>query len=191
MKLNFTYSEVYDEILSAMSEEPYNENQASELKLEIKKLNDFWNKKGSRFISTIENSSKLKFNKDIDCYIVKNLPYVAFSNPLTVKVDKNINRTNITLIHELIHDLFVQNQEQFWVLEEKFPNESHDLKVHFPVLLVQRKVLEVLYGKKYTEKVIKEEMRIEDLSLIWPKVNDYYKNFKNYKKGIINFLREI
>ena len=191
MKLNFTYSEVYDEILSAMSEESYNENQALELKQEIQKLNDFWNKKGSKFISTIENSSKLKFSKDIDCYIVKNLPYIAFSNPLTVKADKNINRTNITLVHELIHDLFVQNQEQFWILEEKFPNESHDFKVHLPVLLVQRRVLEALYGKKYTEKVIKNEMKIEDLNLVWPIANNHYKKFKTYKKGIINFIKEI
>ena len=46
------------------------------------------------------------------------------------------------------------NKKVLDLVRSKFNYEDYDFKVHFPVLLIQRKVIENLYGKEYFKKLV-------------------------------------
>jgi hypothetical protein len=84
MKLEFIYSRPYDEMLTLMSELEYDEFQEISLKKYIEDLKLFWGKEGNKIIKEIERVSGLKFKDGIECYVVKNMRYAAFSHPFTL-----------------------------------------------------------------------------------------------------------
>ena len=87
------------------------------------------------------------------------------------------------MVHELIHILFVQNENKVLKVLNCLSGD-HNYKVHFPVLLCERKVLENLHGS------FKAEKRVEDLDYIWRDVDKVYTMFKKDNKGVINFLNK-
>ena len=99
---------------------------------------------------------------------------------------ENIETIKGILIHELIHVLLKDNKKILDLIRKKFNYEDYDFKVHFPVLLIQRKVIENLYGKSYFLKVLQQEKDIDELGYEWDRVNQHYNKFD---KGIVNFLQ--
>ena len=92
------------------------------------------------------------------------------------------------LIHELVHALLKDNKKVLSLVREKFNYEDFDFKVHFPVLLIQRKVIENLYGGDYFKKVLSDEKDIDELGYEWERVNGFYDKFD---KGIVSFLENV
>jgi len=188
MKINFEYSIPYDRMLTVMSMNDYYDAQKDEVKNYMFKLEEGWKKQEKKITKEIENASGLNFKSDVTCYVVKNMADYAISHPLTLKMEKNLERMNIVLMHELIHILFVQNiksQKLLEYLAKKFPVQTLYFKVHLPLFLVQRKVIEKLYGRQYFSKVLKTELKLEE-GYIWRTANELYPEFK---KGIIKFFR--
>jgi len=72
------------------------------------------------------------------------------------------------------------------LIEKIYPEESMEFKIHIPVLLITRKVVETIFGKELYEEIIKDEMKRDVLNSAWPEVNSIYDRFK---KDIIKFLK--
>lgn len=195
MKLNFVYSEVYDEMLTVMSGLPFSRDQIIKMKTYKMDLIEHWSRVGLKIIKTIESISGLKFKKEnVDCFIVKEMGYIAISEPFTIRFCKDLNELNNIWIHELIHVLLVQNNLAGRILEittRIYPEEDLDFKIHLPVLLIERKVIETLYSQEHFEKLLKKDMQCEDLACVWLEVNKLYQRFEGHNKGIISFLKEL
>ena len=70
-------------------------------------------------------------------------------------------------------------------LDAKYPKLSHEVKIHIPVLLIARRVLENIYGKKVFRKELEKEEQLEVLDQAWPFVNRLYPKFTT---NVIKFL---
>ncbi len=188
MKIKFEYSIPYDRMLTIMSLNDYDEKQKDEIKDYIFGLSESWNNVEKRVIKSIERASGLKFKEDATCYVVKNMADYAISHPLTLKIEKNLERAKVVLMHELIHILFVQNEKAEKLLEclsKKYPKQSLYFKVHLPLFLVQRKVIEEVFGQAYFNKVLKDEVKLEE-GYIWKDANALYPKFK---KDVVKFFK--
>ncbi len=187
MKINFIHSEIYDEMLTVMYRKEFNELEYSQTLDYKNKIASFWEKDELKIIKEIEKVSKLKFKSNKDCFVVSHMKYTAISNPLTIRRDNNLQMVRATLIHELIHLLFSENSDKVYKLINKtYKSESRDFKIHVPVLLIARKVLENLYGKNEYEKVLHRDSRLENLREVWPTANSIYYKFNN---DIVKFLK--
>ena len=183
IKIKFQYSVPYDQLLGIMYNKEFSHSQAIVAKDFINKIEVFWQKEGNKIINNVEKTANLKFKSNVDCYVVSNMLFEAISHPFTIKMDHDFNRLKGILVHELLHILFSQNGSKVIETFNKIEGD-HDYKVHFPVLLCERKVLEKL------NKSFKREKRVEDLDYVWKDVNKSYSKFKNYKKGLIPFMQE-
>jgi len=187
MKLNFQYSQVYDELLTYMSRNNFENKQILELETFTIQLSNYFKDKQSKIVKEIERVSGLKFSSNVNCFIVKHLGYRAISDPFTVKVNKNFNYLTGVLIHELIHILLKNNQTILKLVNNKFKHEENDFKIHFPVLLIERKVIENLYGERFFSNIGKKDDHNPDLAFEWSEVNKVYDKFNN---NIIKFLEK-
>ena len=185
MKLNFQYSQVYDELLSYMSRNNFDNKQILELETFTIQLSNYWNKINNKILKEIEKVSGLKFKKDVDCFIVKHFGYRAISDPFTIKMNKDFNYLTGIIIHELIHILLKDNEKILGLVNKKFSSQDNDFKVHFPVLLIERKVIENLFGEKFFNEIMKKDDHNPDLEYEWEEVNKVYNKFNS---NIIKFL---
>ena len=187
MKISFVYSSIYDNLLTDMSKKEFSSEQMKEMEFYKEELGASWQKDEKKIIKEIEKVSNLKFKKDRRCFLVYHMKYAAISNPLTLKREQHIERAKTILIHELIHILLSDNKEKIGKLIEKsYPEESFEFKIHVPVLLITRKVVENLYGKDLLNEILSDEMKRPVLKSAWPEVNSIYSKFK---KDIIKFLK--
>jgi len=188
MKVNFFYSEPYDRMLTDMLGNSFPNEQPMIIKKYQKNLESCWKKEEDKIIKEIEKISNLKFKSNVDCYIVNDMFYDAISNPFTIRIEKDLGRIKSILIHELIHILFVQNSQKLIKLIEEVPEKQHSYKVHFPLLLIHRKVLENLYGKSYFQKQLKYDNELTELKPLWHHINALYPKFN---KDIVKFLKNV
>ncbi|MBS3152391.1 hypothetical protein J4230_03195 [Candidatus Woesearchaeota archaeon] len=187
MKLQFIYSPIYDNLLTDMSRKEFSTEQMKEMEFYKEELEATWKRKEKKIINVIEKTAKLKFKGNKTCFLVNNMKYKAISNPLTLKKEPHLERAKTIIIHELVHILLEDNKEKIKQLIEKiYPEESMEFKIHIPVLLITRKVVETIFGKELYEEIIKDEMKRDVLNSAWPEVNSIYDRFK---KDIIKFLK--
>ncbi len=187
MKIQFIYSSIYDNLLTDMSKKEFIIEQMKEMELYKDELEASWKKEENKIMKEIENISKLKFKGNKNCYLVYHMKYTAISAPLTIKKNQHLERAKTILIHELIHILLEDNREKIIKLIEKtYPEEEIEFKIHVPVLLITRRVVEKIYGETIYEEILREEMKINILNSVWPEVNSIYPKFKN---DIIKFLK--
>jgi len=187
MKINFEYSQVYDELLSYMSRNNYNNKQYLEMEKNVIEFNSYFNDYQNKIIKEIEKVSGLKFKNNVNCFIVKHLGYRAISYPLTIKFNKDFKYLTAILAHELIHILLKDNEKVLNLVKKKFDYDSNDFKIHFPVLLIERKVIENLFGDKFFNNVLIKDDHNQELAYEWEKVNKVYDKF-NF--GVIKFLEK-
>ncbi len=187
MKVNFTYSKIYDNMLTEMSGKEFSDFQIEEMVLYKEDLEKSWKKGEKRIIKDIENIANLKFKGDKTCFLVNDMLYTAVSNPLTLKKNTKLESAKTILVHELIHKLFEDNSRKVSGLTKIiYPDESLEFRLHIPVLLIAKKVIEKNYGKNALNKEIRDEIETETLKKVWPEIN---KLSKRFKKDIIKFLK--
>lgn len=188
MKINFVYSQVYDNLLTEMSRKKFTLDQIKEMHFYKEELEAVWKKEEKRIIKEIEKVSKLKFSKkNIECFVVYHMKFAAISEPLTLKKESHLIRAKTILIHELAHILLQDNKEKIEKLIEKiYPDEDFEFRMHVPILLITRKVIEKIYGEGTFKEVLEDEMKRFVLNSAWPTVNSIYPKFKD---NIIKFLK--
>lgn len=187
MKLKFIYSPIYDNLLTDMSKKEFSIEQMKEMEYYKEELEAFWQKDENKLIKEIEKVSGLKFKGNKECFLVCHMKYTAISNPLTLKKHPHLDRTKTILIHELIHVLMEDNKEKIRkFIEKTYPEESLEFKIHVPVLLITKKVVENIYGDTLFQEILQDEMKRDILNEAWPEVNKIYPRFKS---NIIKFLK--
>ena len=192
MRLNFFYSAPYDRMLTEMSGFDYSDKQSIEAKKYIIKIEKNWRKTGEKIVKEIEKVSKLKFRDDSTCFLVKNMYYNALSHPLTIKIHNDYDKFNDVLMHELIHVILVQNdkgKELLYDLNRLYPKKDKSFISHLPLLLIEKKVIENLFGSKYYNKILKEDEKIDGMKEVWEEANRLYNKFKNFNNGVVNFFK--
>ena len=186
--MDFVYSSVYDELFTVMKKKKYSGKQYIDMERFSASLQSFWEKEGGKIKKEIEKVSDLKFKYKLRCFVVKDMEFNAISFPFTLKYNNDLETIKGILIHELIHVLLRDNHKVLDLVRKKFGYADYDFKVHFPVLLIQRRVTENLYGKEYFKKVLQQERDIDELGYEWDRVNQYYPKFE---KGIVSFLQNV
>lgn len=187
MKVSFEYAGIYDEVLSEMSRKKLEPNQSKEAEEITKRFKMYWQIKEKKIISSIEKNSKLKFKrKEIKCYFVNHLAYHAISNQLTIRISGTMEDMRDILIHELIHNIFIDNEKQVIpLIKRTYEDEDFSFKIHVPVLLIERAVTEQIFGQKYF-KTFEQKDRMMNFKFEWPEVDKIYTR---YKGDIIRFLK--
>ena len=166
-------------MLTQMMGAKFDPLKSREYKIELESEWANWEQK---ILSTIEKASKLKFKSKINCYIVQSMAYKAISHPLTISTEENIEKNIHLLIHELIHVILVQNQTTQLLRKLEQNYEDHDAMVHIPVLLVQKRVEELLFGKKSFTK------HIEGLEAHLPLITRLYPKYVKQRSNVLEFL---
>ncbi len=188
MKINFKYSQVYDELLTYMSRNNYDNKQFLEMQINTLKFEKYFRKNESKIIKEIKKIAGLKFKENITCFIVKHLGFRAISHPLTIKFSKDFKYLTAVLIHEIIHILLMNNEKVLDLVKKKFNYNKNDFKIHFPVLLIERKVIENLFGNKFFNNVLLKDEHNQELAYEWNEVNKVYVKFD---KNIVKFLKNV
>jgi len=183
MKTTFKYSKIYDELHTTTLRKKFSKELIYKGELKEAELQNWWNKEGKKVIRTIEKTAGLKFKENQICYLVNHMKFTAISHPLTIRITEEDIKP--ILIHELIHILMEEHKELISKKIEKFKGIEHEVKIHIPVLLIERKTLEILYGKEQFKQQYEKEKELEILDQAWPMVEDLYPQFK---KPLINFL---
>ncbi|MBU0962441.1 MAG: hypothetical protein KKD48_00900 [Nanoarchaeota archaeon] len=147
----------------------------------------------------MERITGLKWKKkEINCYVLKISEFYPFSDPLTIAIqlkykDKittlNVNRFIDILIHELIHNLFIENginmHKYFQYLFKKYKNLSHRTVIHIPLYAVHKEIYLKFFSKKRLEYDIKIAQKRSDYKNAWDIV------LKEGSKKIITGLKNI
>lgn len=99
-------------------------------------LNDFWYTYGNKIEEELFNITGLKFLEDITVHL--NYEYSKSYPILKLKLYKDIEDSEETLVHELIHKLLSQNENEEnnkkWnTLMEEYKNETQLTRVHIAI----------------------------------------------------------
>ncbi|MDD5331806.1 MAG: hypothetical protein PHE43_03215 [Candidatus Nanoarchaeia archaeon] len=191
MKIKFTYAFDYDRMLGISLGNQFSDEQMLEMRGYLHDVENFWKNEQKPIIETIQKVAGMRFRNDINCYLVKDMFYVALSHPFTLKKEHDFEKLKAIMIHELIHILFVQNEkaakEMIHILNEKYPRRDIVFKSHLPLFLIEKKVIETLYGKGFMKKVMEIDRYSDEFSHIWKEANQYYPKFNG---NILKFLEK-
>jgi len=186
MKVTMYYSWKYDEMLAQMTRKKLKSNDINDIIEFTKRFEKRWKTREVKILNSIEKNSKLKFKeKAIRCYFVNHMIWKGNSQPLTVKMGGTLEDMEIVIIHELIHNIMVDNKDKLLnLVEEHYPEEGDYFRVHIPLLLIEKGVIEDIYGKKFFNKFLERDKR--NFKIEWSEVLRLYPR---YKKDIIKFLK--
>ena len=184
-RIIFRHSHAYDQIYKDISRIKNYPNE-KEIVSYIKKIQKIWNKISKKVLKELESITKLEFKKDeITCYVVgKSVP---FTDPLTIPIYRQeYNYFIDTLIHELIHILFTQEEnliktKKAWqYIFNKYKKETFDTKIHIPLHAVHTHIYTVFFSMERLEHDIIELFNLRAYRRSWEIVNkEGYKNIIN------------
>jgi len=150
----------------------------------IKKVEKLWRKEKKRVLLELSKITHLGWkSKVIYCYVVGRCR--PFSDPLTMPIyEKYPDYFIDVLTHELIHQLFIQNEkelEKSWhYIWRKYKRETDNTKIHIPLHAIHSHI----YYKFFNEKRIKRDIKfisfLPDYKKSWQIVQkEYYQNIIN------------
>lgn len=104
--LRFFYSNIYDQVFTQLLDKPYDAwAQWREVTDYIAKLRARWGEVADEVFAAFEQIMSVRWGepKEITCYVVSHCPVGAFSHPLTLRLQPDLDLAIDTLIHELVH----------------------------------------------------------------------------------------
>lgn len=135
----FRYSSVYDN--KWKNHPKYGGDEYPNRQTVEKALNELealWNNYGETILASITTSTGLSWKHErMTCYVIGR--GASFSDPLTIAYNHHNDSEKLLhiLTHELIHQLFIQNETAadagFEPLLEKYPEEMRPTYSHIPV----------------------------------------------------------
>lgn len=187
-KVIFRYSWIYDQIWKEwwVLRKKKMKNYPSTKKVlnYIKKVEKLWRKDERKILQELSKITKLKWkSKSVDCYIVGRSR--SFSYPLTMSIyEKKPDYFIDVLIHELIHNIFIQNEkkiEKSWkYFYKKYKKESITTKHHIYLHAIHQYIYLKFYGKKRLERDIEWAQTKRDYRRAWDIVQkEGYQNIIN------------
>jgi len=194
-EINFRYSEPYDNrfrenplIISSLKKLGKTYPTTDKVRDYVKEIKQYWKTYNSKLLREIEKVTGLKWNeKVVKCYIVGRCR--PFSDPLTIGMHKNNEDFRDTLIHELIHQIQIQNRDKtrnWWnYLDKRYSKEKKLTKNH----IFLHAILEKIYLDNF------DESRLEHDKEKCSKDPDYSKAWKIVEKegadNVIKKFREV
>lgn len=132
-----------------------------------KRLQEIWDKVERKVFNTISKVSGLEWHKPIiDCYVVQKA--IPFSMPLTIRIKKDMEDQIETIIHELIHNILVQNRDRRKKKDyRRYGKLSKTTKIHILVNAIEKETLLKIYGKRKTKRLIKKYEKWPDYKKAW------------------------
>jgi len=158
MKINFIYSSIYDwhfrnvwKLRKKKGSYPSSERVIKFLK----KAQRYWLKYEKAILAEIAKVSSLKWReKEVKVYIVGKA--IPFSSPLTVRVERSLNDFVDTLTHELIHQIFIQNEKRLrrvWpYFSKKYGLKSYRALGHTPLYAIHEHIYRKLFSVRRLRK---------------------------------------
>lgn len=169
-KINFKWSFIYqEEIHLPKSAEYKREVSEKYVKDFIRKVSSRWEKIGNNILKYMEEITNLKWKKSgIDCYVIEVSQFGPISDPLTIPINLfynsqisslSVDRFIDMMVHELIHNLFVQNEDKimddyFDYLIKKYKGVGWNAAIHVPVHAIHKEI----FMKFFDEKRLEEEI---------------------------------
>lgn len=115
----------------------------------IEELTATWAQDGVQILKAIEDESGFTWRRqEVICYVTAGV--IPFSDPLTLNLRSNID----TVTHELIHCILSEPEnrkkwDKGWgVIEDKYTEEPHIVKVHIIVHAIHTPILKKLFGEE-------------------------------------------
>lgn len=195
-KIIFKYSWIYDQNwkgwIKIYKRKYQKYPSAKQILNYIKKVEKLWRKNEERILEEISRVSSLKWkSRYIYCYVVGRC--IPFSDPLTLPVyDKHPDYFIDTLTHELIHQLFTQDNnlkksEKAWgYINRKYKKESLTTRIHIPLYAIHSHIYLKFFNEKRLKRDIKLMSFLQDYKIAWGIVQkEGYKNLiKEFTKRI-------
>jgi hypothetical protein len=156
-----------------------------------KKINDFiskikkdWVLVEKKIFDTLSIETNLEWKEEkIICYVIKRSSFFPISDPLTIPIEfegervfsLNSPRFIDMLIHELIHNLFIQNEEKtekyFQQIFDNYPEEEFDTIIHLIVHALHKKIFLKIFDDKRLKKEINSNRLYPAYKKSWEIVN--------------------
>ncbi|MFQ6088133.1 MAG: hypothetical protein ACE5K0_04450 [Candidatus Methanofastidiosia archaeon] len=146
----------------------------------LSNLKKYWSEdKEAKSIQLISKYSGLNWKCDkILVYFVNNLNISGFSDPLTIKINDDYIGTCETLIHETIHVILAQNNDQVKPviehLNQIFPEEDRKTILHIIINSIDRKVFLKVYGEDQFKIVFAKVRKYRGLKRAYEILEDLY-----------------
>ncbi|MFH1503595.1 MAG: hypothetical protein ABIE36_02975 [Candidatus Diapherotrites archaeon] len=205
VKVNFVWSFIYEFAIhnTTVKEEFNYEEYENFINSFLNKIKPLWKKKEKEIFPYCEEITGLKWKKkEIPAYIIKISSLMPISDPLTIPIQlESENRTNSLspdrfidmLIHEIIHNLFIQNEKEtgdyFDFIMKKYKDEDFDTSIHLLLHAIHKKIFLKYFGKERLEEEIEMNSFYPAYKKSWEIVNergedDIIQEFKNHIKGL-------
>lgn len=169
-KIEFRWSFIYQEEIHLPENTKYDREQWEEFVTKFTtKIEKLWTEKGNPILRYMEPITGLRWSeRRIICYIIKISEFGPISDPLTIPIQLKYKEEIFTLtperffdilIHELIHNLFIQNDHKLNKYFEKIINKKYErfgwnTAIHVPVHAVHKEILDKFFGKKRLDKEV-------------------------------------
>jgi hypothetical protein len=196
----FKWSFIYEKEIHApyVKDVKFNPNYQKFVERYIEKLNKKWQPLSDKILKFMEKISNLKWKvKIIPCYVIKISSMGPISDPLTIPIMLKTGKRTFTLtyddfidilVHELIHNLFIQNEKSnkyFEYLVKKYKGENWNTIVHIPIHAIHKEIYLYFFNRKRLEREKQICKRYKDYKRAWEIVE------KEGSKKIIEELRNI
>lgn len=196
-KIRFEYSWIYDSVF----EENFKKNpphfapkkypSPEKIKKFIEEVKPLWKKYENKVLIELSKVSGLKWkDSEIKAYVV-GITY-PFSDPLTLPKYKDKTWFIDCLIHELIHQLFTQKNNEIiskdsWNFTyKKYKKESLKTKIHIPLHAIHKHIYLKFFGEGRLERELSFMSKHEGYRQSWQIVNEegHQNIIKEFKKRL-------
>jgi DNA-binding ferritin-like protein (Dps family) len=203
-KIEFRYSFIYQEEIHLPKIKKYDrrkwKKEADKFVLEVKKE---WNKISNSVLNYMQKITGLEWKeKKIICYVIKLSESGPISDPLTIPIKLKYKKDIFTLsrdrfidmlIHELIHNIFIQNENKInnyfeELINKKYKNLSWNTKIHIPVHAIHKKIFDEFFGQQRLKEEIEACSYYPEYKKAWEIVFEEGEDkiIKNLKQFIIS-----
>jgi hypothetical protein len=187
-KIKFVYSLPYNRMLAEYENKEFEERKSfKEIKNYIKKLESRWEKISDSVFRALQEIVKNKWKeKEIKCYVVKYCKYTGISDPLTLKMEPDLDYAFDVLIHELAHIIACYDFEKYKkileMVKERFPNENPKTIRHIYINFIELKALKKLFKRELVKKIIEKNLTLKGLRRAWEIVLNQKENLTHLFK---------
>jgi len=173
-KIKFKYSYIYDhnwQTWFRVYKKTPQKLSPEKVRNYIRRIEKFWKKYEKIIPQEILKVTGLKWTKkEIICYVVSDCR--PFSDPLTLPVYKNKNYFIDVLTHELIHQIFTQDNfkktEKVWkYFHKRYKKESFVTRIHIPLHAIHWQIYEKIFSEERLKRDIKWSSRFPDYKKAW------------------------
>lgn len=171
--LYFRHSWAYESALSRLDDISYTVTDNTKAQEYVNKFTEYWQQYNDKVFI---HFGKLGFHFSdfwIAYFIRSRDSIVPFSDPLTIFIDDDFEKTVAIIVHELVHVLLVYPDNEditrkiFETLNNILPQLSFELKSEIAPALISRAILSKIFGTKKTEKLQARERKFSVLGEAW------------------------